>query len=97
MKIVRWESNRTSGYIQRNAPDDVKVITEAAFGAPEHPRHRILRVLGGVGTPVSSAVLTVWDPAVHTVTDRYAYSSLRELGAPVDEFDGYPDYNAWCR
>lgn len=96
-KIVRWKSNRTTGYIQRNDPDDVPAITEATFRAPEHLRHRILRALHGVGTPVASAVLTVWDPAWHTVTDRNAYSSLRELGAPVDEFDGYPDYNAWCR
>ncbi len=105
VKVDRWKnsSGRNHHNVIRNEEDDVRAITSLAFEAPEHLRHRILSLLYGVGTPVASALLTVWRPDVHTVIDYRAIDALHltsELPEviPATKYDEkYPQYNTRCR
>jgi hypothetical protein len=63
-------------------------------------RHHILCILDGVGHPMASAILTVWEPEEHTVLDYRAVEALQELkqrGAldselPPGQRRAYPGY-----
>lgn len=99
LEIGRWKSSRATGRMRRNDPADVIDVSAMAFKSqtPSRLRHRILTLLSGVGVPVASAVLTVWDPTAHTVTDWRARGSLARLeGVPDDVPDlPYVAYNEW--
>lgn len=96
--ITRWKSPRSTPRVAANAPSDIEAITALVPQTPEHLRHRILRSLSGVGTPVASAVLTVWWPDRFTVTDFRARESLRRLlDDPGVETLSYWAYVELCR
>jgi hypothetical protein len=79
-KIVTWKSQRTTGILEDD-PDTIRDVTRVALASntPEWMRHRILSILDGVGHPVASAILTIWDPDNHTVIDDRSVAALRKL------------------
>ncbi len=101
-RIGSWKSARATGYLGRNDPEDVIDITRLALsaGTPDRLRHRVLMVLQGVGRPIASAVLTVWQPDRYTVIDVYAVAALHALGR-LDAAEvggvGFPEYLQACR
>ena len=86
-EIVRWKSRRTLGVLERDpdiavADDTIREVTRVALAretTPEWMRHRILCFHYGVGHPVASAILTIWDPDNHTVIDVRTVGALRKL------------------
>jgi len=107
-KVGEWKTRRVRSRLAENSEEDVRDITKLALSAPLRIQHRVLNLLHGIGDPVSSAVLTVWDPKLHTVLDFRAVGSLtelRQLGAiehevPRGRHGGLPDYVAYlgyCR
>jgi hypothetical protein len=96
MRVRDWKSQRSRSYLARNGTEDIEDITRLALTAPERLRHRILRLLSGVQTPMASALLTVADPYRFTVIDYRAIETLRAY----DELDGdgpsYSSYRALC-
>jgi hypothetical protein len=80
VEVARWKSWRALGILTRDEKD-VQAITRMAFASdtPEQFRHRILCILSGVGHPMASAILTVWDPEAHTVYDYRVVEALQEL------------------
>jgi thermostable 8-oxoguanine DNA glycosylase len=85
-KIVTWKSQRTLGVLKRDPDiatrdDTIRDATRVALAreTPEWMKHRILCFLYGVGHPVASAILTIWDPDNHTVIDVRTVGALRKL------------------
>jgi hypothetical protein len=80
-QVGHWKSSRAAGYLARNEPVLVADVTRVAFAAdtPDRLRHRVLCILDGVGQPMASAILTIWNPAQHTILDRRAVEAFREL------------------
>jgi hypothetical protein len=80
----------------RNCDEDIEDVTRLALAAPERLRHRVLDLLGGVGVPVASALLTVCQPTRFTVIDYRAIETLQAHGE-LDGWPSYPDYLQVCR
>jgi len=80
-KIGTWKAQRVLGYLSKNAENTIVDVTRLALApkTPEWMRHHILRILEGVGHPMASAILTVWDPTNHTILDYRAVDALQEL------------------
>jgi hypothetical protein len=80
VEVAKWKSRRALGTLTRNEAD-VEAVTRIALApdTPEQFRHRILCILSGVGHPMASAILTVWDPEAHTVYDYRVVEALQEL------------------
>jgi hypothetical protein len=104
-KVAEWKSPRVRRRIERNAEADVKEVTQLALAAPDHLKHRILGLLDGVGDPVASAILTIWNPQRYTVLDVRvvtALDALHESGAiaevpPPHVKGALPDYPAYLQ
>ena len=91
LAVVRWKNSRGTGYASRNDADAIEEITRTALSAPQRFQLRYLDLLEGVGVPVASALLTVWDPDGYTVVDWRAVEVLRAGGA-LPAGPGVPDY-----
>jgi hypothetical protein len=80
-KIGTWKAQRVLGYLGKNDEDTIVDVSRVALApnTPEWMRHHILRILDGVGHPMASAILTVWEPEDHTVMDYRAVEALQEL------------------
>lgn len=99
VEVVRWKSPRALRRLDANSDEDIADITRLAFAAPARLRHRVLLLLGGIGRPVASAVLTVWDPSAYTVLDFRAVGALfrlRELASPQVTDIEYGTYVELC-
>lgn len=104
LDVGRWKNptNRNQANLVRNDEAAVRDVTSLAFQAPLHLRHRVLSLLHGVGTPVASALLTVWRPDLHTVIDYRAVDALHILGRLAEDFpaeeyeERYPDFLVTC-
>ncbi len=71
----------------------IRDITSTALAAPPPIQHCILTLLHGVGVPMASALLMVWQPDQHTVIDVRAVKSLvnnSEIDDPAPDL--YPPY-----
>lgn len=93
--IGRWKANRTTGRIRANSEADVEEVTRLAISSSENMRHRILCVLSGVGVPMASAVLTIWNSDLYTVYDVRASESLKHLRIEPPT-PGYASYRRHC-
>jgi hypothetical protein len=97
LAVGHWKSTRVLSRLNSNSDEDIEDITRVALSAPNRLKHRILHLLAGVQTPVASALLTVWNADMFTVTDVRAMETLRAHG----EFSGpdprYTPYLALCR
>ncbi len=97
MQVGEWKSPRAKSYLARNPDSDIEDISRLALAAPERLRHRILVLLGGVGIPMASALLTVADPYRFTVIDYRAIETLRAYGELDVRWPSYSSYRALCR
>ena len=81
-KIVRWKTPRALGVLTRD-DGEISDVSRVALASEVPPwmRHRILCILAGVGHPVASAILTVWDPETQTMYDFRAVEALEGLWA----------------
>jgi len=84
-----------------NTDDDIRDITRTALMAPLGVQHRVMGLIKGVGDPVASALLMVWDDEQHTVIDRKAVKSLVRHGEiermPGGVLPPYPVYLLKCQ
>ena len=83
LEIGRWKSARTLPLLRTNPEAEVRAVSTLAFAptTPDHLRHHVLTALSGVGAPMASAILTVWNPDRFTVTDYRARGALWKLDA----------------
>jgi hypothetical protein len=98
-EVGEWKSPRARRRLAENSSEDVRDITRLSFAAPDRLRHRVLGLLHGVGDPMASALLTVWDPTHYTVLDFRVVRSLRRVGdlPGQEERPDYPIYLEYCR
>jgi hypothetical protein len=97
LEIGEWKSHRARSKLRGNPPDLVETVTRQAFDAPDE-RLTVLTSLQGVGEPIASAILSVWDPSRYTIFDVRAVATLtaaRQL--PASPKVGFGLYLATCR
>lgn len=80
LTIGRWKSPRALHLLEQNEAGRVQEVTALAFAPDASERASTLMALLGVGEPMASAILTVWDPLRHTVFDWRATETLKEAG-----------------
>ena len=80
LAIGTWKSPRVRSRLERNDARRVQTITSLAFAPDAVERASILIALSGVGEPIASAILAVWDPGRYTVYDWRATETLQTAG-----------------
>jgi hypothetical protein len=80
LTIGTWKSPRARSRLERNDARRVRSITSLAFAPDAVERASVLTALSGVGEPIASAVLAVWDPRRYTVFDWRATETLQAAG-----------------
>ena len=80
LEVGRWKAVRATGPMKANSDGRVQDITALALSATNCERASTLTSLAGVGLPMASALLTVWQPANYTVYDVRAQQSLVRFG-----------------
>ena len=80
MTIGCWKSPRVRSRLEQNDPRRVRAITSLAFAPDTTERASLLTALSGVGEPIASAILAVWDPHHYTVFDWRATETLQAAG-----------------
>ena len=87
VRIGRWKAVRATGHMQFD-DDRARLVTRTAFRVQDAGlANWVLRNLSGVGTPMASALLTVFDETTFTVIDARAIATLRELEFDVLELE----------
>ncbi len=81
MTIAIWKSPRARSRLERNDARRVRAVTSLAFAPDAVERASVLTGLSGVGEPIASAILAVWDPVRFTVFDWRATETLQAAGA----------------
>jgi len=77
LSIGRWKAVRAIGHMDSDE-DQVKMVSQTAFSVSDPGlANWILRHLSGVGAPMASAALTVYDDTAFTVIDVRAMATLR--------------------
>ena len=101
LEVGRWKSARALPSLGSNTDAMIADITRTAFIAPEAIQHRVVALLHGVGIPMASSLLMVWQTDVHTVIDVRAVKSLVAHGVIDDpgskSYPPYMDYLTACR
>lgn len=102
LAVGRWKARgRTQAALNASKDKEIRDITRMALEAELPYQHRILTLLHGVGVPMASALLMVWQPDQHTVIDVRAVNSLVKNGA-IDNpaprlYPPYMDYLDVCK
>lgn len=103
-RVGEWKTARIRSRLASNTDERIESVTRLALAAPEVHQHHLLGQLYGVGDPVASAFLTIWNPKLHTVLDFRVQEALEELhlrGALEGRVPGRSkpvvEYVAYCR
>jgi hypothetical protein len=101
LTVGRWKAARVLPRLDSNTDEMIDYITRTALAAPEPIQHLVLTLLRGVGVPMASSLLMVWQPDVHTVIDVRAVNSLVVNGGIDDPkpnpYPPYIEYLKVCR
>ncbi len=101
LAVGEWKSRRARSRMASNTDEMIRDVTATAFAAPLPIQHRILDLLRGVGVPMASSLLMVWQPDHHTVIDVRAVASLvnnDEIPDPAPyQYPPYMEYLAACK
>lgn len=99
LQVGRWKSARATSYLAKNSDEMIAAVTRTGLAAPTLIKHRVLTILSGVGVPMASALLTIWNPDEFTVIDVRAISTLRAAGLlhPGAHLPPYVQYLDLCR
>jgi hypothetical protein len=81
LTIATWKSARARSRFEQNDARRVRSITSLAFAPDAVERASVLTALSGVGEPIASAILAVWDPHHYTVFDWRATETLQAAGS----------------
>ena len=98
LEVGRWKALRATGPMKANSDGRVQHVTALALSPTNCERGSTLTSLAGVGAPMASALLTVWQPENYTVYDERAQRSLEHFGFGKMAFRwSYGFYLATCR
>lgn len=80
LEVGRWKALRATGPMKANSDGRVQNVTALALSPTNRERASTLTALAGVGLPMASALLTVWQPENYTVYDDRAQRALEGFG-----------------
>jgi hypothetical protein len=97
--LATYVRARATAYLEKNSDSMIATVTRTALAAPELIKHRVLTILSGVGVPMASALLTIWNPDEFTVIDVRAISTWRAAGhlRSGNDWPPYLEYVDLCR
>lgn len=92
-KIGKWKSPRIDRHLKKNTATEVEVETAAAFSASSSEQAaETLIELNGVGVPVASSILTMYDPTEYAVIDYRVLRALPVIDPQLADPRTYRDY-----
>jgi hypothetical protein len=80
LEVGRWKALRATGPMKANSDGRVQYVTGLALSPANRERASTMTALAGVGLPMASALLTVWQPENYAVYDDRAQRSLERFG-----------------
>ncbi|VEW13872.1 Uncharacterised protein [Brevibacterium casei] len=97
LKVVEWKAVAVLPTAQELSGDDIDYVTGVALDedTPNHLRLPFLKVLPGVGNPLASALLTVFDPKKYSILDSRAVGVLHDHGLLETPNPSRVDYTAY--
>ncbi|RAF20499.1 hypothetical protein DN545_31940 [Burkholderia multivorans] len=97
LKVVEWKAVAVLPQAERLDADDIDYITGVALDedTPNHLRLPLLKGLPGVGNPLASALLTVFDPKKYAIIDARAVGVLHDHGLLESANPQQVDYSAY--
>ncbi|MFE2654928.1 hypothetical protein [Brevibacterium sp. NPDC059310] len=97
LKVVEWKAVAVLPMAEKLSGDDIDYVTAVALDedTPNHLRLPFLKVLPGVGNPLASALLTVFDPKKYAILDARAVGVLHDHGLLESANPSHVDYTAY--
>ena len=97
LKVAEWKAIAAQATFEGLDSDDIEYVTSVALDedTPNHLRLPLLKVLPGVGGPLASTLLTVFDPKKFSIMDSRATGVLHEFGLLASAHPNQTDYQTY--
>ncbi|MCF2587083.1 hypothetical protein HU144_07235 [Brevibacterium sp. UCMA 11752] len=97
LKVAEWKAIAAQATFEGLDSDDIDYVTAVSLDedTPNHLRLPFLKVLPGVGGPLASTLLTVYDPKKFTIMDSRATGVLHEYGLLESPNPNHTDYQTY--
>lgn len=97
LKVAEWKSVATRATFEGLDADDIEYVSAVALDedTPNHLRMPFLTVLPGVGRPLASTLLTVFNPKKFSIMDSRAMGVLHEFDLIESTNPNQTDYQAY--
>lgn len=97
LQVAEWKSVAAQATFEGLDSDDIEYVSAVALDedTPNHLRLPFLTVLPGVGRPLASTLLTVFNPKKFSIMDSRATGALHEFGLLESSNPYQTDYQAY--
>lgn len=97
LKVAEWKAIGALATIEDIDSDDIEYVTAVALDedTPNHLRLPFLQVLPGVGGPLASTLLTVFNPRKFSILDSRSVGVLHEFDLIESDNPAQVDYQAY--
>ncbi|MGO1908736.1 MAG: hypothetical protein ACTH1C_07515 [Brevibacterium linens] len=97
LKVAEWKAIGAQSTLEALDSDDIEFVTAVALDdeTPNHLRLSLLQVLPGVGGPLASTLLTVFNPKKFSIMDSRAVGVLNEFGVLDTTNPAQVDYQSY--
>ncbi|WP_231442693.1 hypothetical protein [Brevibacterium zhoupengii] len=97
LKVAEWKAVAAQATFESLDADDIEYVTAVALDedTPNHLRLPFLKVLPGVGGPLASTLLAVFDSKKFSIMDSRATGVLHEFGLLESPNPNQTDYQSY--
>lgn len=97
LKVAEWKAIAAQATFENINSDDIEYVTAVALDedTPNHLRLPFLKVLPGVGGPLASTLLTVFNPKKYSIMDSRATGVLHEYNLLDSANPNQTDYQSY--
>jgi hypothetical protein len=97
LKVAEWKAIGVMPRLETIDSDDIDFVTSVALDdkTPNHLRLQLLQILPGVGIPLASTLLTVFNPKKFSILDSRALSVLHAFGLVSADHPASMEYQTY--
>jgi thermostable 8-oxoguanine DNA glycosylase len=99
--LVDWKSRRSTNLPEKNTPENVQEITQAAFAVKGDAAILVLWGLKGIWSPIASTILHFYHEEDYPIIDKHALWTLTSKNIDIKKYEyDYPlwkEYTQFCR